>query len=867
MAMQDRLRWQQLTAPDFRPAANLQQTSVDAMNKAFEAAGKTLTDLENSRQQGMDSSAYAQSLQFRDPLKREEAYADGSIYGGFDPAKLSLSNLQRMQADDATMLRGADDRNTFSNTIAKQEDLAANADLINRLNTLSANGDHAGMVKGLAELQGKVRPQTYASLVQDFQSRMTTGQTTLAGQYNHNQTLQNAEDDKLVNAYLANVGPSLVNNQGLQSAYSQAVAMVNAGQMDPRLLPKIRQGLDAMYALSAGQAGGVLDPTTKQLLSAAVPPSVNPGMTPASWTAELSDADIVGNIGSILGMETKGGADAGAVNAGTGATGLGQFLGSTWVEKLPKYFPQIAAGKTKDQMLALRTDPDLSRAMTAAYAQENAQILRDEGIPVTSEALYAMHHLGPGAGPRFLKAAPNTPLTQILSGDALAKNPYMMDPRQGGGTVGGLRQNWASKHSNNVPGTVSREQARTTAATNDAVNLGNNQEFAVNSDMVNVVKASSAEELAKTPRQVASELVGESGIFSGYPVEAMEGLLKRVMQMRPEGMSGNRVMKASQAAALLAEHGSLRLDEVGWLGKLGGFVSDKLDKPGIHFDGEDAVRQAAGRFFTTEGDFAQMAVQQAARNMQGSAEAQAAAEAERANIRAAYQQVAAMPNGPQKNQLLADLAMRDQALQASASSQAGYDVNRLRTASGQAFQPEAPAQSAAARPAPVPVTLLDGSAGQAVPNLAAPAPAAAPNPQVGLPPAVQQKARTLIQQASGFGETTYAATLERQMRAAANPRLSAQERANLLNVAQETISKMEALQSDRLAKRATADAREAAQARGRQEREAANAPKVEAWLRRRNGEQVPPSPAGTGVLAPAQSAAPMPWDRYLGSPR
>lgn len=865
MAMQDRLRWQQLTAPDFRPAANLQQTSVDAMNRAFEAAGSTLTGLENTRQRGMDAAAYAQSLQFRDPQAREAAYADGSIYGGFDPAKLSLTNLQRVQADDATMLKGAQDRNTFSNTIAMQEDLAANADLINQVRTMSANGDHAGVVKMLGELQGKVRPQTYASLVQDFQNSMSTGQSTLVGQYNHNVTLQTAEDDKLVNAFLANVGPSLVNNQGLQAAYTQAVAMANAGQLDPRLLPKIRQGLDATYALGADQAGGVLDPATKQLLSAAAPPSVNPGMAPASWTAELSDGDIVSNIGSILGMETKGGADAGAVNPTTGATGLGQFLGSTWVEKLPKYFPQIAAGKTKDQMLALRTDPDLSRAMTAAYAQENAEILRGEGIPVTAEALYAMHHLGPGAGPRFLKAPPNTPLPQILGREALAANPYMMDPRQGGGTVGGLRQNWATKHSNNSPGAVSREQARTTAATNDAVNLGNTQAFAVNSDMVNVVKASSAEELAKTPRQVASELVGESGIFAGYPVEAMESLLKRVMQMRPEGMSGNRVMKASQAAALLAEHGSLRLDEVGWLGKLGGFVSDKLDKPGIHFDGEDAVRQAAGRFFTTEGDFAQMAVQQAARDMQGSAEAQAAAEMQRAAIRAAYQQVAAMPEGPQKNQLMADLIVRDQALQSSVAGQDGYDVNRLRTAQGQAYQPEAPAQPAAARPAPQ-VNLLDGSPGQAVPDLSA-ARAAPAEATPGIPPAQQQRFQTLLQNAKGFGESTYADILNRHMRSASAPNLTPSERTNLLAAAEETARKMEALQTERLAKQAAADAQKAAQDRARQAQEAENAPRVEAWLRRRNGEQAPPSPGGTGILAKPTGESVMPWDRYLGTPR
>ena len=826
MTMQDRLRWQQLSAPDFRPAAALQQTSVDAMNKAFEAAGTILTGLENSRQKGMDAAAYAQSLQFRDPMKREEAYADGSIYGGYDPAKLSLANLQRMQADDATLLKGAEDRNTFSNTLANQEAWAANADQIGQAYTLSANGDHAGLVKNLAELQGKMRPQAYAALVQDVQNRTTTGQSTLTGQYDHNVTLQNAEDDKRVTAYLANVGPSLVNNQALQAAYANAVAMVNTGKLDPRLLPKIRQGLDATYALGAGQAGGVLDPATKQLLSAAVPPSDTSGMAPASWTAGGS------NAGGAVGERNN--------NRGN-IRDIGQFKG------VPGYLG------TDERGFAIFDDDQ--KGVDAGHNQLRRYM---QGKGVAERPLRTVSDIVPKWAP---VGKENTP-EQVRN--YIAHVSRRLGVRPGDELTEADIPNLFTamsefENGQRPPGVLSREQARTTAATNDAVNLGNNQAFAVNSDMVNVIAASTPEQLVKTPRQVASEMVAEGGAFAGYPVEAMESLLKDVMKMRPEGMKGNRVMKASQAAALLSEYGSLRIDEVGIGGKLGGLLYDKLGRPGIHFDGEDAVRQAAGRFFTTEGDFAQMAVQQAARDMQGSAEAQAAAETQLAAIRAAYQQVAAMPEGPQKKQLLADLALREQALQASVSGQTGSDVGRLRTAQGQALRPEVPAQAASAKTPSTGVVLLDGSAGQAIPNLSAPNSQA----QAGIPPAMQEKAESLIRQSAGYSEHTPAATLKRQMWEAARPHLSAKDRESILRRAQETMSELEALQADRLAKKAAADAKKAAEDRARQRQRDSGVQRAESWARSPGMQRTSPSSVSTGVLAKPPAAAPMPWDRYL----
>jgi hypothetical protein len=94
------------------------------------------------------------------------------------------------------------------------------------------------------------------------------------------------------------------------------------------------------------------------------------------------------------------------------ATGLFQFTNETWLNVLERYGDQHGVGKgetegmTREQLLALRNDPDLSARMAGELARENAKILGKKiGRNATSAELYTAHFMGPQDAARLIMAA------------------------------------------------------------------------------------------------------------------------------------------------------------------------------------------------------------------------------------------------------------------------------------------------------------------------------------------------------------------------------------------------------------------------------------------------------------------------------
>ena len=142
-------------------------------------------------------------------------------------------------------------------------------------------------------------------------------------------------------------------------------------------------------------------------------------------------------IDSIIGAESGG--NPNAVNPNSTAGGLGQFINSTWLSTLKAHRPDLAQGKSDDELLALKNDPQLSREMTGAYAGDNQAILQKNGLPVTDGATYLAHFAGPGGAVKVLQADPNAPVSDILGEAAVRANPFLK-----GMTAQGL-QAWAAK--------------------------------------------------------------------------------------------------------------------------------------------------------------------------------------------------------------------------------------------------------------------------------------------------------------------------------------------------------------------------------------------------------------------------------------
>lgn len=139
---------------------------------------------------------------------------------------------------------------------------------------------------------------------------------------------------------------------------------------------------------------------------------------------KLSDDAISGFVNRVIGAESGG--NTNAKNPQSTATGLGQFIESTWLSLFRKYYPEEASNMSRDAILALRTDATKSRALIEAYARENAASLQKAGLTVTEANLQLAHFLGPGGAISVLKAAPGTLASSVLPASAVNANKSIL---------------------------------------------------------------------------------------------------------------------------------------------------------------------------------------------------------------------------------------------------------------------------------------------------------------------------------------------------------------------------------------------------------------------------------------------------------
>lgn len=133
----------------------------------------------------------------------------------------------------------------------------------------------------------------------------------------------------------------------------------------------------------------------------------------------------------MTGQENATG-DRTAKNPNSSATGDGQFTDATWLSTLKGARPELAENMTDKQLLQLRKDPAISQEMTAQYAQSNAAILDQNGQHVNATSLALAHRFGPAGALAVLNAAPDAPLSSVLSHDAIKANPGLEKETAGG---------------------------------------------------------------------------------------------------------------------------------------------------------------------------------------------------------------------------------------------------------------------------------------------------------------------------------------------------------------------------------------------------------------------------------------------------
>lgn len=104
------------------------------------------------------------------------------------------------------------------------------------------------------------------------------------------------------------------------------------------------------------------------------------------------------------------------------AVGNHQWTESTWLDAINKYAPELKQGRTKQQLLDLRKNADLSTAIFDARAPELAREVTQDGGQASDASIGLAHFLGTG-GARKLIAAPSNALFKDVLPDAAKANP------------------------------------------------------------------------------------------------------------------------------------------------------------------------------------------------------------------------------------------------------------------------------------------------------------------------------------------------------------------------------------------------------------------------------------------------------------
>ena len=128
-------------------------------------------------------------------------------------------------------------------------------------------------------------------------------------------------------------------------------------------------------------------------------------------------------IAQIIRVESGGRADA--RNPRSTATGLGQFIDSTWMRMMRSYRPDLVASMSRPELLALRKEPTIAREMVYRLAAENEADIRRAGFSATAGNLYLAHFLGSAGAVTVLRAHPRAPLIEVVGPGVISANPFL----------------------------------------------------------------------------------------------------------------------------------------------------------------------------------------------------------------------------------------------------------------------------------------------------------------------------------------------------------------------------------------------------------------------------------------------------------
>ena len=403
----------------------------DALTKAFSGLGTGLKDFQTARQDVVSNVLKSRLLRQDNTAEYQNALKSGEMLNGVDPSLVSGAALdmlgsqvdvlkKRDAADEAMLASKADRKLTGARTDSEVDGLLTAAANRRKIGSdISVN--EAGIEKTAAEIE-KLKADTNSVQFDDRFKQASTKQieanTGMAqGRYdNENLDRENARKNATAAlAMYAQLDPS--------QNYQDRMDLANsAGFATPEAHLASLEQVNKDYNFNPRE----LTPVTPN--------------TAQSWEDTLSGSGNYTRIlNRVVGAESTG--DPNAKNTKSSATGLGQFIDETWLLTVKKHAPELMKGRSPAQVLALRTDPEISKRMLDGFTKDNIAVLKAQGVPVNGNTIYMAHHFGVDKVKEVLNAPANTPVESLFKTKVLNANSHLKEAR----TAAGVRAIIAKK--------------------------------------------------------------------------------------------------------------------------------------------------------------------------------------------------------------------------------------------------------------------------------------------------------------------------------------------------------------------------------------------------------------------------------------
>ena len=160
--------------------------------------------------------------------------------------------------------------------------------------------------------------------------------------------------------------------------------------------------------------------------------------------------------GLAINTQIESGGNATAQNPRSSAFGANQFIASTWNE-FARANPDLFRGMSQEEILASRSNPELSAQATQWNARRNSEVLSNANLPVNDATLGVAHMFGPQGAVQLLRSSPTARMEDVVSADVLRANPNLA-----GRTVGDVAGEFGRRY---APAALTPEQQAIAAPT------------------------------------------------------------------------------------------------------------------------------------------------------------------------------------------------------------------------------------------------------------------------------------------------------------------------------------------------------------------------------------------------------------------